>query len=52
MYLGAHFPSDVLAAIAEAAAWIAFVFAIVGVKFGETWRSASLRTLDSQQSDG
>lgn len=41
IYLGAHYLSDVLAAIAEGLAWLAFCFVAVG---GQRWHGGNLRS--------
>jgi hypothetical protein len=45
VYLGAHFPSDVLGALAEAGAWLTLTLSIRHGHILELWRSSSLSLL-------
>jgi undecaprenyl-diphosphatase len=45
VYLGAHFPSDVLGALAEAGAWLTLPLSIRHGHILELWRSSSLSLL-------
>lgn len=49
MYLGAHYLSDVLAAFAEAAAWLTLCLAILHGHLGRAWRESLVGTMPSQQ---